>query len=197
MYCSFGKYDWSCSTEEEGETKSQEKNWRKFLLLKRMTPLWTERVGSLEWNENWVANFLVSYCLLFPLLSILQWSHTCRVGIKEAQLHPPDTNLSVSVSMAAFPLLLNSKPFDWRTKGDSGFDWAIQSWAGKGDSSRMPSSVLHHHPYFPPPPPPQVGRGVRNCDCCGRTRWDSGSLRWADEARLTPPDVTRKLWVNK
>lgn len=76
MYCSFGKYDWSCSTEEEGETKSpsQEKNWRKFVLLKRMTPLWTERVGSLEWNENWVANFLVSYCLLFPLISFPSYS---------------------------------------------------------------------------------------------------------------------------
>lgn len=90
-------------------------------------------------------------------------------GTKEAPLSHPDTNLLGSVSMAASPLLLHSKLFDWGAKGDSGVDWLTPWWTGRGDSSKMPSSVLHH-PSSCPPLPPQVGGGVRSCGYCDCTR---------------------------
>ncbi len=175
-----------CSIEKDDSTV----DWERRRVWMRLNQF------NLKWKL--IGQFL---CLLLsPLLSNLKvkphWPHT---GNKEAPLSHPDTNLSVSVSMAAFPLLLRSKLFDWRAKGDSGFDWLTPRWAGRGDSSKMPSSVLHLPSSSPhlPPPPPQVGGDVRSFDYCGRIRWDSGSLHLWVEAPPTSLNIPLDLWTDR
>lgn len=166
---------WRGGLNQKAEIGAQRRrNQRKCALLKKMTPLWTIRERA-ALNEMKTDRLISLSPIVSPpsLLSHLTVKATLATwGTKEVQLPHPDTNLSVSVSMAAFPLLLQSKLFDWRAKGDSGFDWPIQTLAGEGDSRRMPRSVLHHHPSPSPPPaaPPQVGVGVRSCDYCDCTR---------------------------
>lgn len=60
---------------------------------------------------------------LFPCLVL---SLCCTWRTKKNLSFCPDTNLYLPVSMAAFLFPFLSKQFDWRAKGDSGFDWLSQ-----------------------------------------------------------------------